>query len=644
MIVELGHYCLVLALSLALFQSIFPLWGALKNDAALMQLAPMLAIAQFVFVALAFGALTYAHVVSDFSLSTVVANSHSAKPLLYRVTGVWGNHEGSMLLWVLALSISGTAYAVFSKSTPATLRASVLGVQAWIGTAFLFFILLTSNPFQRSLPAPLEGRDLNPLLQDIGLAIHPPLLYLGYVGFSLCYAFAMAALISGRADQAWARFMRPWCLAAWIFLTLGVAMGSYWAYYELGWGGFWFWDPVENASFMPWLCGAMLLHSAMVMEKRGALSRWTLLLALASFSLSLIGTFLVRSGVLTSVHTFANDPARGMAILLILCMFIGGSLALYAWRAPHFNKGEDFAPVSRESALVLNNIFLSAATAAVFTGTLYPLLLEALTGEKISVGPPYFNLTFGWTMVPLLLLLPFGPFLAWKRGNLVQAVKRMTGVIILSLSGGALLLWQQPQHLAAACGIALAVYVMAGSIADLLFRAQVFSASPRESIRRLIGQKLSHLGTALAHFGVGLFLLGIVCAIVFAQDKAVSLKRGESTALSSYTLTFDKLEAHAAANYDEQAADISVFEGGAKIGQVMSAKRFYRVRNYPTTEAGLFTRGFSQIYISLAEVQSDGIILRLYYKPLVLLIWLGCVVIAFGGLLSLIGKIRKARA
>jgi cytochrome c-type biogenesis protein CcmF len=641
MIVELGHYCLVLALSLALLQSVFPLWGALKNDTVLMNLAPSLALAQLVFVAFAFAALTYAHVVSDFSLATVVANSHSAKPLLYRVTGVWGNHEGSMLLWVLALNISGAAFALFSKTTPADLRAGVLSVQAWIAAAFLLFILLTSNPFRRLLPAPIEGNDLNPLLQDIGLAIHPPLLYLGYVGFSLCYAFAVAALVTGRADQAWARFMRPWCLAAWIFLTLGIAMGSYWAYYELGWGGFWFWDPVENASFMPWLCGTMLLHSALVTEKRGALLRWTLLLAILSFSLSLIGTFLVRSGVLTSVHTFANDPARGVAILMILCVFIGGGLMLYALRARHFHAGEDFAPVSRESALVINNVFLSAATAAVFTGTLYPLLLEALTGEKISVGPPYFNITFGWTVVPMLLLMPLGPFLAWKQGKLEVAAKRMTGVIILSIVAGALLLMSQPRHLLAAFGIGLAAYVMAGALAELFFRARIFSAKPRESFKRLAQQKLSSYGTTAAHFGVGLFLLGLTCTTLFAENKTVTLKRGESTGLSSYTLSFDRIGARVASNYDEQAVRIIIREGGVDIGQVASAKRLYRVRNFPTTEAGLFTRGFSQIYISLAEVQSDSAVLRLYYKPLVLLIWLGCVVIACGGFLSLLGRIKK---
>jgi cytochrome c-type biogenesis protein CcmF len=640
MIAELGHYCLVLALALALVQSSFPFYGALKNDAALMRLAPALAAAQFIFIVLGFAALTYAYVVSDFSLATVVANSHSAKPLLYRLTGVWGNHEGSMLLWVLALSLSGVAFAFLSRNAPAALRALVLSVQGWIAAAFLFFILLTSNPFARLLPAPLEGNDLNPLLQDIGLAIHPPLLYLGYVGFSLCYAFAVAALVTGRVEREWAHALRPWCLLAWTFLTLGIAMGSYWAYYELGWGGFWYWDPVENASFMPWLAGTMLLHSLMVMEKRAALPRWTLLLAIASFSLSLIGTFLVRSGVLTSVHTFANDPARGAAILIILSAFIGGALLLYTWRAPRLAAGEEFAPVSRETALVLNNVFLSAATAAVLTGTLYPLLYEALADEKISVGPPYFNLTFGLSMLPVLLLLPFGPFLAWKHGNAADAAKRMLGVIVLSMAIGAILLWRHPQHLFAAGGIALSVYVMAGALAALFARAQFFSVPWRESLARLAGQKLSFYGMTAAHFGMGVFLLGIVCTLAFSQETAVSLKRGGSAVLAGYTVSFEQIEARAASTYDEQEARLKVRKSGADIGTIVTAKRLYRVRNFPTTEAGLLTRGFSQLYASLTEVQKDSVTLRLYYKSQVLLIWLGCAIIALGGFLSFLKRIR----
>ncbi len=641
MIVELGHYCLVLALTLALLQCCFSSLGAWKNDGALLRLAAPLAVGQLLFVVLAFGALTYAYIVSDFSVATVVENSHSAKPLIYRITGVWGNHEGSMLLWVLVLCIFGTAFAGLARDVPPVLRASVLSVQGLIACAFLFFILLTSNPFGRSFPPPLEGNDLNPLLQDIGLAIHPPLLYLGYVGFSICYAFAISALISGQAGRQWARAMRIWCLAAWIFLTLGIAMGSYWAYYELGWGGIWFWDPVENASFMPWLAGTILLHSALVTEKRGALSRWTLLLSIAAFSLSLIGTFLVRSGVLTSVHAFAVDPARGVAILLILALFIGGGLVLYALRAPKLATGEDFSPVSRESALVLNNVFLSAATVAVFTGTLYPLFLEVLTGEKISVGPPYFNLTFTLLIVPMLLLMPFGPLLAWKHGRLDDAMRRMSGIVAIGALVAVALLWQQPWHILTAAGLALSAYVMAGALAEPFWRVQLFAIPLRESFARLRAQRLSHFGTTLAHFGVGLFLWGVVCASAFSEEKTVTLQQGESVALSSYVLMFDRMETRTTPTYDEQEAQFTIRRGGGEIGHISSAKRLYRVRNYPTTEAGLFTTGVSQLYLSLAEVQDGAVVMRLYYKSQVLLIWLGCVVIALGGLAALMGRVTR---
>ncbi|MEA2873453.1 MAG: cytochrome c-type biosis protein CcmF, partial [Hyphomicrobiales bacterium] len=439
MIPEFGHYALVLALALALVQAIVPLWGARTNDATLMGVGGSTALAQFVFVAASFAALTAAYVGSDFSVLNVFQNSHSTMPLVYKFTSVWGNHEGSMLLWVLILALFGALVALFGSNLPATLKANVLAVQAWIACAFYLFILMTSNPFARIAQAPAEGRDLNPILQDIGLAVHPPLLYLGYVGFSISFSFAIAALIDGRIDAAWARWVRPWTLVAWMFLTLGIAMGSYWAYYELGWGGWWFWDPVENASLMPWIAGTALLHSAVVMEKRNALKVWTILLAILTFSLSLLGTFLVRSGVLTSVHTFASDPSRGVFILAILVLFIGGGLALYAWRAPALKQGGIFAPISREGALVFNNLFLTSACATVFVGTLYPLALEALTGDKISVGAPFFNLTFGPLFVPLLIAVPFGPLLAWKRGDLFGAAQRLIwaaalGVVALAIT------------------------------------------------------------------------------------------------------------------------------------------------------------------------------------------------------------------
>ena len=425
MITELGHFALILALGVAIVQMVLPAWGAHVREPRLMAVGEPAALAQLTLITIAFLSLTHAYVTSDFSVESVWSNSHSMKPLLYKVSGVWGNHEGSMLLWVLILASFGAAVALFGGNLPATLRANVLAVQSGIAVAFLAFIVLASNPFTRIPPQP-EGRGLNPILQDPALAFHPPFLYAGYVGLSIAFSFAVAALIEGRTDAAWARWVRPWTLAAWICLTLGIAMGSWWAYYELGWGGWWFWDPVENASFMPWLAATALLHSALVMEKREALKVWTILLAILAFSLSLMGTFLVRSGVLTSVHAFAVDPRRGVFILAIMGLLIGGSLALYAWRAPRLEQGGLFAPISREGALVLNNILLTTGCATVFIGTLYPLLLESLTGAKISVGPPYFNLTFVPVMLPLLLAMPLGPFLAWKRGDLAGALQRLS--------------------------------------------------------------------------------------------------------------------------------------------------------------------------------------------------------------------------
>src|SRR6201993_652265 len=432
MIAEFGHYALVLALALALVQASVPMVGARTNDPVLMAVAGPTAVAQFCFIAIAFAALTMCYVRSDFSVINVFENSHSAKPLIYKLSGVWGNHEGSMLLWVLILSLFGALVALFGGNLPARLKATVLAVQASIAVAFILFILVTSNPFLRIPEPPFEGRDLNPILQDPALPIHPPLLYLGYVGFSITFSFAIAALIDGHIDAAWARWVRPWALLAWTFLTLGIAMGSYWAYYTLGWGGWWFWDPVENASLMPWLAGTALLHSALVMEKRNALKVWTILLAILAFSLSLIGTFLVRSGVLTSVHAFATDPTRGIFILAILTIFIGGGLSLFAWRAPLLKQGGLFAPISREGALVFNNLFLTTACLTVFVGTLYPLALEALTGEKISVGGPFFNLTFGPLFIPLMLAMSFGPLLGWKRGDILSAAQRLIAAAVLA--------------------------------------------------------------------------------------------------------------------------------------------------------------------------------------------------------------------
>ena len=634
---ELGHYALVLALTLGWIQAVAPVIGVRANDPSLMRIAGSTAIMQFVFVGLAFLALVVCYVTSDFSVATVYENSHSMMPLIYKITSVWGNHEGSMLLWVLILSLFGALVGSFGNNLPSLLKAHVLAVQAWIACAFYLFILFTSNPFLRLTQPPFEGRDLNPILQDIGLAIHPPLLYLGYVGFSIAFSFAIAALIEGRIDAAWARWVRPWTLAAWMFLTIGIAMGSYWAYYELGWGGFWFWDPVENASLMPWLAGTALLHSAVVMEKRNALKIWTILLAILAFSLSLIGTFLVRSGVLTSVHTFANDPARGVFILAILVLFIGGGLALFAWRAPTLKQGGLFAPISREGALVFNNLFLTTGCLTVFVGTLYPLALEALTGEKISVGAPFFNLTFAPLFIPLLFAMPFGPLMAWKRGDILGVAQRLItafgiGLIVIAAAFAA----DHGKSVLAPFGIGLALFVMMGALTDIVERIGLFRLSLSAAFQRAIGLPRSVWGTALAHIGIAVTLLGIVCVSAWASELIVAIKPKQSVSLSGYELVFDGLVQRSGPNYRESAARFNVREAGVPIAIMEPSKRSFTARATTTTEAALLTRGFSQLYLSLGDVNNDGSIsVRLYHKPMVLLIWLGAVVMAFGAVLSL---------
>ncbi len=652
MIAESGHYALVLALGLALIQSTLPIIGARLRDPALMNVARSTALAQFLFVAFSFTALVTLHVTSDFSVLNVYENSHSLKPLIYKITGVWGNHEGSMLLWVFILALFGGLVAAFGNNLPLSLRAHVLAVQAWIAAAFYLFILITSNPFLRIPNPPIEGRDLNPVLQDVGLAVHPPMLYLGYVGFSISFSFAIAALIEGRIDAAWARWVRPWTLVAWIFLTLGIAMGSYWAYYELGWGGWWFWDPVENASLMPWLAGTALLHSALVMEKRNALKVWTILLSILTFSLSLLGTFLVRSGVLTSVHAFASDPTRGVFILLILCVFIGGSLALYAARASALKQGGLFAPISREGALVLNNLFLTTACATVLIGTLYPLGLEVLTGEKISVGAPFFNLTFAPLFVPLMVALPFGPMLAWKRGDMLGASQRLFAAGIAALLALAFVwAWARGGSALAPLAIALAVFVIVGAASDIAERAGMFRLPLAVSLRRARGLPRSNWGTAFAHAGIGIALIGIVCETTWNSEYIGTMKPGEVAMVAGYQLKLDGLSERQGPNYREMLAQFTVGLNGERLAAMAPSKRSFTTRGTSTTEAALLSRGLSQLYISLGDVASDGgIAVRIYHKPLVLLIWFGPVLMALGGVLSLsdrrlrVGAPKPARA
>lgn len=651
MIAESGHYALVLALALALIQSIVPLIGARLRDDALMNVSRSTALAQLLFVGASFLALVMLHVDSDFSVANVYENSHSMKPLLYKITGVWGNHEGSMLLWVSILALFGGLVAAFGNNLPLSLRAHVLAVQAWIASAFYLFILVTSNPFLRIANPPIEGRDLNPVLQDIGLAVHPPMLYLGYVGFSISFSFAIAALLEGRIDAAWARWVRPWTLVAWIFLTLGIAMGSYWAYYELGWGGWWFWDPVENASLMPWLAGTALLHSALVMEKRNALKVWTILLSILTFSLSLLGTFLVRSGVITSVHAFATDPTRGVFILLILCLFIGGSLSLFAGRATSLKQGGLFAPISREGALVLNNLLLSVACAVVLFGTLYPLAMEALD-LKISVGAPFYNLTFAPLFALLLLAVPFGPMLAWKRGDLLGVTQRLLAVSVAGLVAVAIVWgWASGGSTLAPLAIGLGVFVIAGAVTDLAERTGLFRLPFATTLHRARGLPRSAWGAAFAHAGLGVALIGIVCETTWNSEYIATMKQNDVAHVAYYDLKLDGLFSRQGPNFREMIAEFNVSRDGEKVSVMTPSKRSFTTRGSSTTEAALLTRGASQLYVSLGDATAEGgIAVRIYHKPLVLLIWWGPVLMAFGGMLSLsdrrlrVGAPKPARA
>ena len=635
MIVEIGHYALTLALALAIVQFVAPLVGARRGDGALMAMGASAALGQFALVAVAYGALTYAHLVSDFSVVNVVEHSHTLKPLIYKISGVWGNHEGSMLLWDLILALCGAAVAVFAGGLPRELRANLLGVQGLISVAFLAFILFTSNPFARLANAPLEGADLNPILQDPGLAIHPPLLYIGYVGYSVAFSFAAAALISGRIDAAWARFVRPWTLVAWIFLTLGIAMGSYWAYYTLGWGGFWFWDPVENASLLPWLAGTALLHSASVMEKREALKIWTIFLAILAFSLSLLGTFLVRSGVLTSVHSFASDPTRGVFILGILVFFIGGALALFAARANALTGGGLFAPVSREGALVLNNLLLTAACATVLVGTLYPLALEAFTGEKISVGAPFFNMTILPIAAPLFLAMPFGQQLAWKRGDLLGAAQRLVVAVGLALAAALVALALHGGPAVSILLAGLAAFVIVGGFSEIAQRIAPRRAAPGAMWARARGLPLSTWGTAFAHAGVGVTLIGIA-AISWGDEKVATLKIGQNFDVGPYRVVITEVAPREGPNYSEIVAKMDVLENGRLVTRIEPSKRSYQTRRMSRTEAGIATLGLGQIYVAFGEQTKEGAVeARLYWKPLVTLIWIGALVMSLGGLLSL---------
>jgi cytochrome c-type biogenesis protein CcmF len=646
MINEIGHFALVLALCIAALQAVVPLVGAARSDAALMSWARPAALAQFLFVAIAFFALMRAYAVSDFSLANVAANSSSMKPLIYKLTGVWSNHEGSMLLWVFILALFGAAVALFSHNLPPQLRARVLAVQAMIGVGFLLFILLTSNPFLRLLPAPADGAGLNPILQDPGLAFHPPWLYLGYVGFSISFCFAVAALIEGRVDPAWARWVRPWTLAAWCALTIGIAMGSWWAYYTLGWGGWWFWDPVENASFMPWLVGTALLHSAVVVEKREALKTWTILLAIITFSLSLLGTFLVRSGVLTSVHAFASDPMRGVFILLLLSCYTGGALILFAWRAPLLAGGGLFAPISREGALVLNNLLLATAAATVLLGTLYPLLLDVVAHQKVSVGPPFYTMTFVPIMIPLLVAMAIGPMLPWKRGDLLAALGRLKFAFIATAAAALVTLAAAgARALGAACGLALAAWLMAATLTELAERVRLFAEPLPSVLRRALHLPRASWGMVFAHAGMAVVIAGITGSTAWTEEKIVNGRPGQAFEIAGYTIALDRVSEVAGPDYTATRADMRLMRDGRQVAVLNPEKRFYPVENGAATGVAIHTNLLSDVYAVIGDPDATGgYVLRLYYNPLVPWIWLGAAAMALGGFVSLTDRRHRIGA
>lgn len=629
MIPELGHFALILAALAALVQGSLPLFGAHSGQTRLMAVAVPAARAQFMLVLLSFLCLTQAFIANDFSVAYVAAHSNTALPLVYRITAVWGSHEGSLLLWLLMQA--GWAAAVsYSRRLPQPFAARVLAVLGLVSLGFLAFTLASSNPFERLLPGAVEGNDLNPLLQDPGMIIHPPLLYMGYVGFSVAFAFAIAALIGGQFDAAWARVSRPWTLAAWVFLTLGIAVGSGWAYYELGWGGWWFWDPVENASFMPWLVGTALIHSLAVTEKRAAFKSWTVLLAIAAFSLSLLGTFLVRSGVLTSVHAFATDPARGVFILILLVLVIGGSLALYAWRAPRLAGGGSFALFSRESLLLSNNVLLSVVAATVLLGTLYPLVVDAFGGGKLSVGPPYFEAVFFPLMVPVVALMMVAPFVRWKGQSLSPLLRRLLPAAGLSLLLGGGVAWGTgAPGWRTVLGLTLAAWVLLASVQLMVERLRgEGGAMPR--LRAIPG---AWWGMWLAHLGIGVFIIGVSMVNTHESHLDASLRIGSSAELAGYRFTLADVREVRGPNYAAAQAQVQVTRGERAVATLQPEKRLYLARQMPMTEAAIDVGVFRDVYVSLGEATAeDTWVLRLYHKPFVSWIWAGCLLMALGGL------------
>jgi cytochrome c-type biogenesis protein CcmF len=642
MIAELGAFCLMLALALSVAQLGLSAAGRVRQSPVLQGAGEGAGIGAFLMTAMAFASLMSAFIRSDFSVQNVVENSHTAQPLFYKITATWGSHEGSMLLWNLALTGFGAVIILFGRHLPRNLKSTTVATQGALGVLFLSYTVFVSSPFLRLANPPVEGNSLNPILQDPAMAIHPPFLYSGYVGMSVVYSFAVAALIEGRVDAAWARWVRPWTLAAWSFLTVGILLGSFWAYYELGWGGWWFWDPVENASFMPWLAGAALLHSAIVTEKRGALLGWSVFLALCAFTLSMLGAFLVRSGVLTSVHAFAVDPTRGGVLLVCLGVAACTAFGLFAWRAPQLKGGGLFAPISREGALVLNNLFLSAATATVLIGTLYPLIRQALTKEPISVGPPFYAMTFVPLMVVTLLLVPFGPLLAWKRGDVVGALQRLWMAAVIAVVAGILVMaLVQPHKALTAAGVALGAWLVAGAVAEIVERGRIGKASVGESARRLKGLPRGSWGTTLAHAGLGVFVLGACFETAFRTELAQTLAPGESMKLAGYELRLDKVSTVDGENYTADHAVLTATKDGRVVCTGAPERRTYPgAAGQTTSKVAICYLGSSQLYTVLGDPRPrpDGTkswLIRSFWNPWVDFIWLGPIMMALGGLVSL---------
>jgi len=645
MTAELGQFTLIFAFLAALIQAVFPLVGFAQRDPGLRAVGRSAAIVQCGLVAFAFGCLMVLHAASDFTVVNVVENSHSAKPFVYKLSGVWGNHEGSMLLWALILALYGAGVALFSRNSRSPLASNALAVQGAIAAAFIAFIIFTSNPFARIFPAPPDGADLNPLLQDPGLAIHPPFLYLGYVGFSITFAYAIAGLIEKRIDAEWAHVVRPWALAAWVFLTIGIALGSWWAYYELGWGGFWAWDPVENASFMPWLAGTAFLHSVRIVEKRDALKVWTVLLAILAFSLSLIGTFLVRSGILTSVHAFAVDPARGVFILAILASVIGGSLALFAIRGGALTSQSTFQPVSREGAILINNVLLVTACGVVFIGTFYPLFVDIVSGERISVGPPFFNAVFLPIMAFVLLILAPGAALAWKRGALINGLTRLLPAGAAGLTAIAIAAWLTwPKPVAASFGAGLAVWALIATLSDFAIRLKLGTGSLQSSMARFNSLPRSYLGMIIAHFGLAIVALGVIGAGVWRSEAVLLMQKGDVISVGAYQARLIDVVEATGPNFVAEHALFAVEKNGKAIREMKAERRFYPVRGMQTTEAGIWSTFAGDLYLTLGEqTAGGGWAVRAYYNPLVFWLWFGAAVLAVGGIIAGAERVTSRR-